>query len=306
MINKRKFAELMALAVKAGSVIIMAPATWEVTGQAFASVGALRPLVQLAGVVLVEGVLLTSWFQLEDDGRLDLAERTRHVVTVIAMYLGTLVIALQHGEGAAGFILRLAFGLAIGGTVFETVTGWFSKLARSSDQGRDHQVRRFERRMNRAEAKFRRKMEHEVNLAAFKAERDVNLRRIKNEQERGIKEANLEHQAELTAVQGRFTRQVTAREPVGHNSQNSRNMTLKNGGTGQPIDPARDQRMNEVEAKKRRDYDILAAALRADPETPYSQLAAMIGMSESTVKRRLEDMKELGLLSVNGHREVVG
>ena len=85
-------------------------------------------LFQLAAVVLVEGVLVSNWILLESRKSEGPEVKLRYALTVAVMYLGMLAVSLADGEGGAGLIFRVAFGLALIGSTWDTFAHTFAKL----------------------------------------------------------------------------------------------------------------------------------------------------------------------------------
>lgn len=119
--------------IKLCSLGIVAPATIQVVNSAFSAYPlAVRIPIVICGVATIELVLLSNWVALETRKAEPPEYKFRPTVTVWIMYLATLGIGWAHGEGVATIPLRLALGLAIAGSTWDTLLyGWSKATARA-------------------------------------------------------------------------------------------------------------------------------------------------------------------------------
>lgn len=112
--------KILRYAIKIAAVLLTAPATIEVAGSLYPDVIWQRIMVQLAGLVLVEGALLLGWHMLDTETKATTGQRTLYAVLAGVAYGVLWVIALAHGEGAVGVSFRLTLGVLLGYSVFES------------------------------------------------------------------------------------------------------------------------------------------------------------------------------------------
>lgn len=146
--------------IKLATVVVNAPATYGLAFAAFATIGdgqvlpiPIRILVSFSAVVLLEGILLQSWARLDAE-RLksvpDPSEEFRHAFKAVAMYFALLAVAFLHGEGLAGIIFRLAFGIQLGISAWDSISREIKRATTSSATGtRDWVVEGVQRRLMR-------------------------------------------------------------------------------------------------------------------------------------------------------------
>jgi hypothetical protein len=149
--------------IKIGTLIVNAPATFGLAYAAFATVGEgqalpepLRILVAFSAVVLLEFILIKSWARLDAErakSAPDPAEEFRHAFKAVAMYLALLAVAFLHGEGFAGIIFRLAFGIELGIAAWDSISREIQRASASTKAGaRDWIVEGVQRRLMRRTA----------------------------------------------------------------------------------------------------------------------------------------------------------
>jgi hypothetical protein len=111
---------ILRYGIKIAAVMLTAPATIEVAGSLYPDVIWQRVIVQIAGLVLVEGALLLGWHMLDTESKATTGQRALYAVLAGVAYAVLWVIALAHGEGAVGVAFRLTLGVLLGYSVFES------------------------------------------------------------------------------------------------------------------------------------------------------------------------------------------
>jgi hypothetical protein len=183
--------------VKIAGLIITCPVTLGIAGQLFADVQslALRLLVQLAALAVVEGVFLSAWWALDTDRASPTAVKTRHAITALAMYVGLWILAIQHGEGLAGIVFRLALGLALAGSIYDS--GVYTAVRQNAAVDRSAMNDRKVKRHARALA-------CQVAFAELDANATIDLQRIALAQQAGLSSVKREACANLEQIDDRF------------------------------------------------------------------------------------------------------
>jgi hypothetical protein len=183
--------------VKLATLLVAAPATWRVAGEAFQGV----IVFQVAAVVLVEGVLLSNWLLLDSRRSESPEVKLRYAVTVAVMYAAMLWIAVRDGEGMSGLIFRLSFGLAVAGATWDTFAYTLQKLRRDrveSGVSVDWRVRWHRERLERDQARAALDSGYRVSLAEIAGGEAVKLAQVAARRELGLKLI----ESQKTSVQG--------------------------------------------------------------------------------------------------------
>lgn len=184
-----KFQKLLDVIVKFASLAITAPVTFTLGLQVFADMGyMLQLMLALLAVVLVEGVFLSNWLLLEEKRNNTPDQKVRYALTIIVLYFALLGVAIQHGEGWAGVTFRLALGLAIAGSTWDTITYSVRKsLDQTSKEAKvAPRVKRNMRKCNIQEAVEQRQSSLRIRKAQIKAAEEVALYNTKVEKEKAL------------------------------------------------------------------------------------------------------------------------
>lgn len=198
--------------IKVGTLIVNAPATFGLAYAAFEFIGdgqalpeSLRIVVALSAVILLEGILVKSWARLDAErakSAPDPAEEFRHAFKAVAMYFALLAVAFLHGEGFAGIIFRLAFGIELGIAAWDSISREIKRAADSTKTGtRDWVVAGVQRRLQRRTAiyELRRFWGHD-GVERFRRDQDAILERTRIKIDT-ITQLNDLNPAELTEIE---------------------------------------------------------------------------------------------------------
>jgi hypothetical protein len=176
--------------VKIATMVLAVPASWGVADQAFADIGVpFRYVLQVAAVSLLEGVLVSNWVLLDIRKSDSVAAKSRYVLTVWVMYGAMLAVSILHGEGVAGVVFRVAFGLALVGSTWDTLVATWERIARSvADRGvsADWRVSWHQNALDRSVAKERASSLARLSLAEIGASEAVQMAAITSERDRGL------------------------------------------------------------------------------------------------------------------------
>jgi hypothetical protein len=162
--------------VKIATVLITIPATWGVAGEAFASIEVqiVRNILQAAAVAVVDATWLLSWYSLDQRKNDPTEDKLGHSVIVVVMYVSVLVIALEHSEGVAGIIFRLAIGLSVARSVWFTIGHWIRQ-----HNVTDPRIRGWRSKANRDIEKRRIESEKLTQLTLIDAKQTATMGAIK-------------------------------------------------------------------------------------------------------------------------------
>lgn len=123
--------------VKVAGICVTTPATWQVATNLFSELSPYPEaylIVRIAAVVLVEGVMLSNWLLLETDKTALPIVKTRYALTALGMYIGMWVLALEHGEGIAGLVIRGSLLAALLGSGWNVFAETWAKLDIKTDK----------------------------------------------------------------------------------------------------------------------------------------------------------------------------
>jgi hypothetical protein len=123
-------------------------------------------------------------------------------VTLIVIYLALLVLAMEHGEGAAGWAFRFVLAVMIGRSIYEA--GIYEVLKSNRKADRDIRssfaVRRVQRGMARQDAIRALTMESAQSNYAMELGGEISRARIEAEHEAALIEVQLMRQRLLDSV----------------------------------------------------------------------------------------------------------
>lgn len=188
--------------VKVLSLGVTTPATIAVVGELFGTYSPfIRGLIVLCGVGVVELVFLANWIAV-DQRKADAPEfKIRPVVSTWVMYAALLALGVAHGEGLAAIPLRLALGLAIAGSTWDTIVyGWSKATARADrDIRTSGKVRREARRLATVVSIRELQADADIRLHALELRTKVETERIRRASEREFKDVVKAYTAERTS-----------------------------------------------------------------------------------------------------------
>lgn len=195
--------KFLAWVIKVAGAIICAPVTWLVAGELFTDIPMpARAFVQLAAVLLVEGVFISNWLLMEYDRGAAPEIKTRYALTALGMYGGLWILAWQHGEGLAGLVFRAALGAALIGSGWDTyVTTWQRAMARADkDITATSAIRRHARKLAEQDAK--QQLDYDYNQRG----KDRQLQQVLSDEKRALlqeqlqKKVHIEHDEALAKL----------------------------------------------------------------------------------------------------------
>lgn len=234
--------------VKLTSVVLTVPVTWTVARTLFTDIGEpFRTLMQIAAVVLVDGLLLRDWTLLDSDLDATTERKARYAATVLIVYVGLMVLAIQHGEGAAGLVFRAAIGIGI---VSSVLSSFGETLRKNLDKAKhgvraDWRVQMYARRLSRRDARLTRKSESVVHAARVQAEQQVSIKKIDVDSAEQLDKLDSGHKS----VQSDSVQKPTVRS----------------------------------DRKPRSKKQQVIALHRSNPDMPKAQIADEVGVSRTTV-----------------------
>lgn len=76
----------------------------------------------ISGIVVVDSVFLAAWYDLDTNKSQDDSDKIADAVTVVIMYVITILIGILHGEGLAGVLFRVPMGIAVARSTWKTIS----------------------------------------------------------------------------------------------------------------------------------------------------------------------------------------
>lgn len=297
--NEKQIQKAISWGIKASTLIISIPATWAMAWQLYPELPVLmRSIVSAAAVGTVDLTLLSAWLAMDAaTARQDATDRVRYAAVAWAMYAALLWVGFAH-EGLSGLVFRVAFGVALADATWATVSGWVSYLTSRADRGEDIRVKRFDRKLSRAEAKAARRADNEVKLATIEADKKVRLAKLEADTMVRMEGVKLSNRADMAKVKKEYQQDTKA--------DKSRNVSASTGHLDYPIEDARAARDDKMRRRLERDAAKIRQHLLDNPDATFEELADILGVSAKTVSRRRDWMMSEGLWPMghngNGHR----
>ena len=310
------------LLMKLAGVVVTSAATIEVADQAFSNIE--QPwltVIKVGALILVEGAFIASWLAIDTQHNAPMQMKMAWAITLLVIYFALLVLALNHGEGAAGWAFRAVLFVMICRSIYEA--GVYEVLKNQRKAERDVRssfaVRRIGRQlakkdaikalnMESSQANYARELGTEVARAKIEAEHEAALIEVKLMRERLLASvhakdnlARKRFQAQM-ALESKQTQyqlnasqngKLTAGTPSpGSNGNGAHNGTDVNSGINGAI--AADRPQTSLSNKKERLKEMLLWALMENPNHSKQALSAHVGASPGTIRKYLEELKSEG------------
>lgn len=318
------------LLMKLAGVVVTSAATIEVADQAFSNID--EPwltVIKVGALILVEGAFIASWLAIDTQHSAPMQMKMAWAITLLVIYFALLVLALNHGEGAAGWAFRAVLFVMICRSIYEA--GVYEVLKNQRKAERDvrssYSVRRIGRQlakkdaikalnMESTQANYARELGTEVARAKIEAEHEAalievklmrerllasvhakdNLARKKFQAQMAIEAKNTQYQ--LNASQnGKLSSGATTATPNGNgaggNSENGAHHGSENGSSLNGI-LASDRPQANLSDKKERLKEMLLWALMENPNHSKQALSAHVGASPGTIRKYLEELQSEG------------
>ncbi len=173
--------------MKSAAVILTSSATLTVADAAFSEMaGPWRWAIKIGALILVEGAFIASWLAIDTQRDAPMATKIAWSVTLVVIYGALLLLAIEHGEGMAGWAFRFVLAVMIGRSIYEA--GVYEILKSSRKAERDIRNTFTYRRLHRLHARedairnlnmesrhnnYARQMGAEINRAKIEAEHEA-------------------------------------------------------------------------------------------------------------------------------------
>ncbi len=310
--------------MKLAGVVVTSAATLEVAHAAFGDIG--EPwltVVKVGALILIEGAFIASWLAIDTQHSAPMPMKIAWAITLIVIYAALLIIALNHGEGAAGWAFRAVLLVMILRSIYEA--GVYEVLKNQRKEERNirssFKVRRIGRQlaktdaikalnMESAQANYARELGSEVARAKIEAEHEAALIDVKLMRERllasvhakdNLARKKFQAQMALESKQAQF--QLNAAKTNG-SKKNGKTKSLLNGhsngngssnGSSNGMSTAEGREpVQKMSNKKDRLKEMLMWALMENPNHSKQALSAHIGASPGTIRKYLEELQEEG------------
>ncbi|MEZ4699471.1 MAG: winged helix-turn-helix domain-containing protein [Rhodothermales bacterium] len=309
--------------MKVAGVVVTSAATLEVAKQAF--VGIDEPwltVIKVGALMLVEGAFIVSWLAIDTQHNAPMPMKIAWAVTLVVIYVALLVIALEHGEGAAGWAFRFVLAVMIGRSIYEA--GMYELLKNHKKAERDIRssfvVRRVGRQLAKKDAikalnmesiqsNYARELGSEVARAKLEAEHEAALIDVKLMRERLLASvhakdnlARKKFQAQLAAENRSAQYQLDSAKNgslMPHAPASNGAASHTNGQASQEVNQevaGDDSEDSNLANKKERLKDMLLWALMENPNHSKQALSAHVGASPGTIRKYLDELLDEGKL----------
>ena len=304
--------------MKLAGVVVTSAATIEVADEAFSNIE--QPwltVIKVGALILVEGAFIASWLAIDTQHSAPMQMKVAWAITLLVIYFALLVLALNHGEGAAGWAFRAVLFVMICRSIYEA--GVYEVLKNQRKAERDIRssfaVRRVGRQlakkdaikalnMESAQANYARELGTEVARAKIEAEHEAALIEVKLMRERllasvhakdNLARKKFQAQMALESKQTQFQLNASKNGMLGSksNGKHAKNgATETNGSLSNAL--AEDRPQNSLSDKKERLKEMLLWALMENPNHSKQALSAHVGASPGTIRKYLEELKSEG------------
>ncbi|MFK7848263.1 MAG: winged helix-turn-helix domain-containing protein [Rhodothermales bacterium] len=189
---------IIDLLMKLAGVVVTSAATIEVAHTAFGNID--EPwltVIKVGALILIEGAFIASWLAIDTQHSAPMPMKVAWAITLIVIYIALLIIALNHGEGAAGWAFRAVLLVMILRSIYEAGVYEVLKTQRKEERniGSSFKVRRVGRQLSKtdaikalnmesAQANYARELGSEVARAKIEAEHEAALIDVKLMRER--------------------------------------------------------------------------------------------------------------------------
>lgn len=180
--------------VKIAGVVVTSSATLAVAHDAFSYMP--QPwlnVITLGALILVEGAFVASWMAIDFQHSAPMAMKVAWSITLIVIYLALLVLAMEHGEGAAGWAFRFVLAVMIGRSIYEAGVYEVLKSNRKADRNirSSFSVKRMQRQLAKQNAMKALTMESTQSNYALELGREISKAKIEAEHEAAIVDVQL-------------------------------------------------------------------------------------------------------------------
>ena len=303
------------LLMKLAGVVVTSAATIEVADEAFSNIE--QPwltVIKVGALILVEGAFIASWLAIDTQHSAPMQMKFAWAITLLVIYFALLVLALNHGEGAAGWAFRAVLFVMICRSIYEA--GVYEVLKNQRKAERDIRssfaVRRVGRQlakkdaikalnMESAQANYARELGTEVARAKIEAEHEAALIEVKLMRERLLAsvhakdnlarkkfQAQMALESKQTQFQLNASKNGTLPATNGQHAKNGSGESSLNGTL------ASDRPQTSLSDKKERLKEMLLWALMENPNHSKQALSAHVGASPGTIRKYLEELKSEG------------
>ena len=321
---------IIDLLMKLSGVVVTSAATLEVAQSAFGEIS--EPwltVIKVGALILIEGAFIASWLAIDTQHSAPMPMKIAWAITLIVIYIALLIIALNHGEGAAGWAFRAVLLVMILRSIYEA--GVYEVLKNQRKEERNirssFKVRRVGRQLTKADAikalnmesaqaNYARELGSEVARAKIEAEHEAALIDVKLMRERmlasvhakdNLARKKFQAQIALESKQAQFQLNAAKINSAtktngsdksllnGHLDQDdSSDSNLMNGGSNGSTQSATEQVEPKMSVKKDRLKEMLVWALMENPNHSKQALSAHIGASPGTIRKYLEELQDEG------------
>lgn len=301
--------------MKLAGVVVTSAATLEVAQKAFGDTQ--EPwltIIKVGALILVEGAFIASWLAIDTQHSAPMPMKVAWAITLLVIYAALLIIAMNHGEGAAGWAFRAVLFVMILRSIYEA--GVYEVLKNQRKEERDIRssfaVRRMGRQlakkdavkalnMESAQANYARELGSEVARAKIEAEHEAALIDVKLMRERllasvhakdNLARKKFQAQMALESKHAQFQLESAKNGKDAKGSGvNGKSKGSKNGTTSLINE---DRPQHNISNKKERLKEMLMWALMENPNHSKQALSAHVGASPGTIRKYLEELQDEG------------
>ncbi len=290
--------------MKAAAVVLTSTATLSVADATFSELdGPWRWAIKIGALILVEGAFIASWLAIDTQRDAPMATKIAWSITLVVIYTALLLLAIEHGEGLAGWAFRFVLAVMIGRSIYEA--GVYEVLKNNRRAERDvsstFTIRRLRRLHQLEEAIRNLNMESRHTNYARQMGAEIDRAKIEAEHEAAMIDVGLMRRRLLDEAQQKDTMQ----------RQLQQELHLMDARRLQPEShvapaPARNQLPSSPASKQpgqtrgagasRLKQQLILKRLSENPNRSIKTLSLLTHMSEEEVVMQLSALVKAGVL----------
>lgn len=319
---------IIDLLMKLAGVVVTSAATIEVAHQAFSDIE--EPwltVIKVGALILIEGAFIASWLAIDTQHNAPMQMKMAWAITLIVIYVALLIIAINHGEGAAGWAFRAVLLVMILRSIYEA--GVYEVLKNQRKEERNirssFKVRRIGRQlaktdaikalnMESAQSNYARELGSEVARAKIEAEHEAalidvklmrerllasvhakdNLARKKFQQQIALESKQAQLQLSANKSKSQKAKQQSLLNASSNGDGHSANSSNLSASVNESTNSTDSSENGSLSNKKDRLKDMLIWALMENPNHSKQALSAHIGASPGTIRKYLDELRNEG------------
>lgn len=295
--------------MKSAAVILTSSATLSVADAVFTDMaGPFRWAIKIGALILVEGAFIASWLAIDTQRDAPMATKVAWSVTLVVIYGALLLLAIENGEGMAGWAFRFVLAVMIGRSIYEA--GVYEVLKNTRKAERDIRntwsYRRLHRLHMREEAIRNLNMESRHNNYARQMGAEINVAKIEAEHEAAMIDVELMRKRLLEQAQQKDTLQRQVQKDLYllesrrmHTNNGPSTVNLQKQLPSKPPQKKVNRNTKKIGQSSRLRQELILKRLTENPNRSIQTLSLLTKMSEEEVAIQLRALEKAGVLNIS-------